>query len=62
MFPGEVKILDGNKGTVNRLYQILKTNNLIGMNEDLDVKYYFSGELVQRRSDLDKIKRLHNRL
>ena len=62
VFPGEVKILDGNKGTVNRLYQILKTNNLIGMNEDLDVKYYFSGELVQRRSDLDKIKRLHNRL
>lgn len=61
VFPEHIRILDGSKGTVNRLSNLLRENNILGENEGT-VKYYFSKRRVIEKEDLNKIERLHERL
>lgn len=61
VFPEHIRILDGSKGTVNRLSNLLRENNILGENEG-NVKYYFSKRRVTEKEDLNKIERLHERL
>ena len=62
IFPEHIRLLDGNKGTINRLVALLRENNLLGNKEKLQVEYYFSGRKVEDKEMLNKIERLHQRL
>ena len=61
VFPEHIRILDGSKGTINRLANLLRENNLLGENKG-KIEYYFSGRKVNQIEELNKIKRLHQRL
>jgi len=61
VFPEHVSIIDGNKGTINRLTSLLREKDLLG-NEKMNVEYYYSGRLVNNEKELEKIERLHTRL
>lgn len=60
--PSDIKLLDGNEGTIKRLYQVLEENNILGNNKEPYIEYFFSGRQLQDKKNLDKINRLHNRL
>ena len=62
IFNNNIDILDGNIGIVNRLKSVLGENELIGNQEKAIIEYYYSGRLVKKRKELDKIARLHKRL
>ena len=62
VFPEHIRLLDGNKGTINRLSNLLRENDLLGNKEKLEVEYYFSGRKVEDEEMLNKIERLHDRL
>ena len=62
IFNNNIDILDGNIGIVNRLKSVLGENELIGNQEKAIIEYYYSGRLVKKRKELDKIERLHKRL
>ena len=61
VFPEHIRILDGSKGTINRLANLLRENNLLGEKEG-KIEYYFSGRKVNQIEELNKIERLHQRL
>ena len=62
VFPEHIRILDGSKGTVNRLSTLLRENNLLGNNTKAKIQYYFSGRKIEDKEILNKIERLHIRL
>lgn len=62
LVPSNIKLLDGNEGTIKRVYHVLEENNMLGNSKEAYVKYFFSGRLIQNKQDLEKINRLHNRL
>ena len=62
IFNNDINILDGNTGIVNRLKDVLKENDLLGNIQNTQIDYYFSGRLVDKKDELEKIKRLHNKL
>lgn len=62
VFPEHIRILDGSKGTINRLATLLRENELLGNKEKLELEYYFSGRKVVDKEMLNKIERLHDRL
>ncbi|NMA64675.1 MAG: glutamate racemase [Clostridiaceae bacterium] len=48
ILPEDVDIIDGNRGTVNHLYEILKERNLLSStNEKGRITFYRSGQLVE---------------
>ena len=61
VFPEHIRILDGSKGTINRLANLLRENNILGEKEG-KIEYYFSGRKVNKIEELNKIERLHQRL
>ena len=61
IFPEHIRILDGSKGTINRLANLLREKNLMGNNKT-QIEYYFSGRKVEDKKTLNKIERLHKRL
>lgn len=57
IFPKEIKIIDGSVGVANRLKNLLEEQNLLGENE-LEIEYYNSGELVQEYKKIKDIKNI----
>lgn len=61
VFPDHITYIDGSKGTVNRLKEILKSNHLLEQNKQ-SVTYYQSGVLVKDSGTLSFYKTLQNRI
>ncbi len=61
VFPEHIRLLDGSKGTINQLINLLRENDILGENKG-KIEYYFSGRKVKEIEDLNKIERLHQRL
>ncbi len=61
LFNEHITIIDGSKGTINQLNNILKNKNQKGNNKT-KIKYYFSGKKVEDKETLNKIERLYTRL
>lgn len=52
VFPKDVNIIDGSIGVANRLKSVLEERDLLGNNE-LEIKYYYSGKKVKDKERLD---------
>lgn len=61
IIPENMKIIDGNEGTVNQLKHLLEKENALEHNK-LSVAYYQSGREITDKAALDKIQKLHQRL
>ncbi|NLM74641.1 MAG: glutamate racemase [Clostridiaceae bacterium] len=59
LLPESTDIIDGNRGTVNHLYDILKKRNLLNpSSEKGQVIFYKSGKLVEDESLIEKYKQI----
>jgi len=67
ILPESVHIIDGSEGTIRQLARVLKENNQLadgkasGKN-DTHVRYFCSGREITKKSELEYIKKLHERL
>lgn len=62
LFPDDIVLVDGNGGTVRRLEEILKNNDILSDGLMPRIEYFYSGEKVTDKDQLEKIKKLHHRL
>lgn len=57
--PAGMDIIDGNKGTINRLFDILKTDNLLNQSTDKGhIVFYKSGVQVKDRATIENYEKL----
>lgn len=61
LFPENVRIIDGNEGTINQLKRVLESRGLLEENEG-SVRYFTSGREVTDKEALNRIAALHVRL
>lgn len=61
IIPEDMRIIDGNEGTVNQLKRMLKKQGRLEKNP-LTVTYYQSGRRITDQSFLERIDMLHKRL
>ncbi|MBE2986000.1 glutamate racemase [Campylobacter sp. RM12920] len=61
ILPSNIKILDGNEGTVNKLISELEGLNLIENNKQ-SVEFFYSSKQVSSGSEITKLKRYLKRL
>ncbi len=61
LFPENVRIIDGNEGTINQLKRVLESRRLLEENEG-SVRYFTSGREVTDKEALNRIAALHVRL
>ena len=54
IFSRDIQLIDGSQGVANRLKYVLEENNLLGNNE-LIIKYYYSGKKVENQDELNKL-------
>lgn len=62
ILPEHINILDGNEGTVNKLFLELKTNNILEENEEPKIEFYYSGRKVEDQENLKRLERYLKRL
>lgn len=59
ILPAEIDIIDGNKGTVNHLYDMLKTANLLNSSAERGhVVFYKSGVQVKDRATIENYEKI----
>lgn len=61
LFPENVRIIDGNEGTINQLKRVMEAKGLLEEQEG-SVRYFTSGRELTDSNSLKKIDALHNRL
>ncbi len=62
IFKNKIHFFDGNDGTINRLIYELESRKLLDNNNYSSVEFYYSGEKVKEKSELEKLNRYLKRL
>lgn len=62
ILPSHVSLLDGNEGTVNKLYSELKDRNLLDNYSNREVEFYCSGRKIEDEENLKSIDKYLKRL
>ena len=62
ILPSHITFLDGNEGTVNKLYSELMIKNLLEENEDRTVEFYHSGRKIIEKEEKNRIEKYMQRL
>lgn len=61
VLPKHINILDGNEGTVNKLYSELKEKNMLEKNNK-EIEFYYSGRKITDKKEMERLENYLNRL
>lgn len=62
ILPSHVSFLDGNEGTINKLYLELEKNKLLENIDKREVEFYYSGKKISEKKEIERIERYLERL
>ncbi|MDO4690951.1 MAG: glutamate racemase [Fusobacterium sp.] len=62
ILPQHITLLDGNEGTVNKLFVELSSRELLEDNKEREVEFYYSNRKVNKEGELLRLKRYLKRL
>lgn len=62
ILPSHISFLDGNEGTINKLYSELEKSKLLENIEKREIEFYRSGKKISEKSEIEKIERYLERL
>lgn len=62
ILPSHVNLLDGNEGTINKLYSELEKNKLLENFDKREVEFYCSGRKISEKNEVERMERYLNRL